>query len=201
MTIKLLEELFSSKVRSKLLNLFFMNPKNEYYLRQIESLINMSIRPIQLELERLVRLNILISYKDGNRRYFKLNNNHYLYQELKNIVLKTTGIAELIRELLTNFDNSLQFAFIYGSYAKGTESVTSDIDVCIIGSVSTKNIYENIGKQKELTSREININVYSASEFKIKYSEKHHFISELVNTEKIFIIGQEDGFKLFIESG
>jgi len=200
MSSKTLEKLFSSKARSKVLNLFFMNPKNKYYLRQIESITKLSISSIQNEVKNLLQLNILSTYKDGNRCYFELNNNHYLYNELKSIIIKTSGIAETLKRLLEDKNKDIKFAFIYGSYAKGTETITSDIDICIIGDILTKTFFENIEKQKELIDREINPHIYLPSEFKIKYSEKHHFINEIVQTEKIFIIGNENGFKQFIES-
>ena len=132
MSSKTLEKLFSSKARSKVLNLFFMNPKNKYYLRQIESITKLSISSIQNEVKNLLQLNILSTYKDGNRCYFELNNNHYLYNELKSIIIKTSGIAETLKRLLEDKNKDIKFAFIYGSYAKGTETITSDIDITLV---------------------------------------------------------------------
>lgn len=200
MNTTVIEVLFSSKTLAKLLDLFFLNPKNSYYLRQIQTITGLSLRSLQVELEKLNKLNILGSRKDGNRRYFYLNENHYLYNDLKNIILKTTGIATILKNIFDQNSRDISFAFIYGSYAKGDETAQSDIDICVLGSISVKELYDIIGTQKAYMQREINFSVYTTDEFKIKYKDNHHFTLELVNTKKLFIVGTENEFKQFIES-
>ena len=123
----MLNELFSSKTRVKILKLFLFNANNSFYQRQISSLTAQPIRGIQREVDKLNRIGIIERSMQGNRIYYSLNKKCPIAQDLKNIFLKSVGIAEVLRE---NFkEKKVKFTFIYGSYARGEESLLSDIDL------------------------------------------------------------------------
>jgi predicted nucleotidyltransferase len=120
-------------------------------------------------------------------------------EELKNILFKSVGIAEALKN---NFkEKGIRFAFIYGSYAKGQESLLSDIDLMIIGDISGRELSSILSKPKRELMREINYTVFQSDEFIDKANKKDHFLDSVLKEKKIFIVGSEDGLKSFIKSG
>lgn len=190
----MLEELFSSKARIKVLKLFLFNPEKRYYQRQIASLSEQSIRGVQREIEKMKKIGLIVESIEGNRNYYQVNKNCPVYEDLKRIFLKTVGIGEALRKHLGKADE-IRIALIYGSFAQGEENLSSDIDLLVIGNISVKKLSGMLSKPKNELSREINYTVYSVKEYKRRVKQKDHFLNAILGKEKIFIIGNEDELK------
>jgi predicted nucleotidyltransferase len=135
----------------------------------------------------------------GNRIYYKVNKECPIVEDLKNIFFKSVGIAEVLRD---NFkEKGIKVAFIYGSYAKGEESLLSDIDLMVIGDISSKELSSILSKPKKELMREINYVVFSLNEFINKAMRKDHFINSVLKNKKIYLIGSKDELKGLIKSG
>ena len=197
--MSVLNELFSSRTRVEVLKLFLFNPDNSFYQRQISHLTNQPIRGVQRELEKLGRIGLLQKSIDGNRVYYRVNREHPIFEDLKNIFFKCEGLAEVLKENL--LDRKIEFCFIYGSYARGEENLLSDIDLMIIGDISSREISNILAGVKTQFSREINYAVFPSIEFLSRARHKDHFLDTVLQDKKIFITGTEDGLKRFIESG
>ena len=194
----MLNELFSSKTRVEILKLFLFNTNNSFYQRQISNLTAQSIRGVQREVDKLSRIGLIERSIQGNRIYYKINKKCPIVEDLKNIFFKSVGIAEVLRD---NFkEEGIKVAFIYGSYAKGEESLLSDIDLMVIGDISSKELSSILSKPKKELMREINYAVFSLNEFINKAMQKDHFINSVLKDKKIYIIGSEDEFKRLIKS-
>lgn len=183
--------IFKSKARKALFRLYFTNPESEYYLRQLERLLEIPVSMVRKELLKLEEIGFFKSKKKGNLTYFYLNKAHPLYKELKSIVFKTIGISGALKEELSNL-NGIEAAFIYGSYAKGEEHSDSDIDLCIIGRPSEKTLVGKIHKIEGLTQREINYTLYSQRDFNKRKNEKGSFVYNLLYEKKIFLLGSQN---------
>ena len=195
----MLDKLFSSKTRVEILRLFLFKAGNSFYQRQISSLTNQPIRGVQREVEKLLKIGFLEKSIQGNRVYYKVNRNTPIFEDLKNIFFKSVGIAEALKENLQ--DKKIEIAFIYGSYARGDESLLSDIDLMVIGGISSKHLSGLLSKPKTELMREINYAVFSLNEFIGKAIQKEHFINSVLIDKKIFIIGSDDGLKGLLKSG
>lgn len=195
----MLHILFSSKTRVAVLKLFLLNAGDSFYQRQISVLTSQPIRGIQREIEKLTKIGIIESYTQGNRVYYKLNQDYPITQDLKNIFLKTVGVAEVLKEHFKQ--EGIKFAFIYGSYARGEENILSDIDLMVIGNISSKKLSSILSEPKETLMREIHYSVFSLNEFIKKAMGKDHFINSILNDKKIYIIGNEDEIRRLTESG
>ena len=195
----MLNNLFSSKTRVEILKLFLFNANDSFYQRQVSNRTFQSIRGVQREVEKLTKIGIIESSVQGNRIYYKLNKECPIAQDLKNIFLKTVGIAEALKDSFNQ--KRIKFAFIYGSYARGEESLLSDIDLIVIGGISSKELSGILSKPKKELMREINYAVFSLDEFINRAIQKDHFINSILKDKKIFIIGSEDDLKGFIKSG
>jgi len=194
----MLNELFSSKTRVEILKLFLFNTNNSFYQRQISNLTAQSIRGVQREVDKLNRIGLIERSIQGNRIYYKVNKKCPIVEDLKNIFFKSVGIAEVLKD---NFkEKGIKVAFIYGSYAKGEESLLSDIDLMVIGDISSKELSSILSKPKKELMREINYVVFSLNEFINKAMRKDHFINSVLKDKKIYIIGSEDELKILIKS-
>jgi len=195
-----LDILFSSKARVEVLKLFLFNPDNDFYQRQISLLTHQPIRAVQREVNKLEKIGLIKKSIEGNRIYYKTDKKCPIFEELKGILLKTTGIAEVLKGNLLESKN-IQFAFIYGSYAKGEERLSSDIDLLVVGDITSKRLSSVLSKPKRELNREINYAVFSLQEFRRRIKQKDHFLNAVLKEKKIFIIGREDEFKRTVKSG
>lgn len=193
----MLNKLFSSKTRVEILKLFLFNADDSFYQRQISTLTSQSIRGVQREIEKLSKIGIIESSIQGNRNYYKLNRACPIVQDLKNIFLKTVGVAELLKESF--YQKGTRIAFIYGSFAKGEENLLSDIDLMVIGDITSKELSRILSGPKQKLMREINYAVFSPNEFRDRAQNKDHFINSILDNKKIYIIGNEDELRGIIK--
>jgi len=106
-----------SKTRQDLLALFFTNPSNKYYLRELERLLGYAASTIRRELLKFQKDGLLKTEKTGNLLYYYLNASHPLFKELKNIVFKTVGVEGSLKQMVSSV-KGIKTAFIYGSFQK-----------------------------------------------------------------------------------
>lgn len=186
----MLEALISSKTRVKLLTLFLLNPGNEYYTREIVRSTEENINSVRRELVNLESFGLITGQKKGNQQYYTVNTGHFLYAELQKIVLKTEGVAGVIKESLAG--EEITCMFIYGSFAKGTAGAKSDIDLFIVGTVDEDRLIPAIHSCEQATGREINYTLMTAGELEKRRKNKDPFVKNVMQEEKILISGTCD---------
>ena len=179
-----------SKLREDLLVLYFTNPSKKYYLRELERLLNFSVGNIRRELIKLESAGLFLSENKGNLLYYYLNQSYPLFDELKSIIFKTSGVPKMLQNILKKI-NGISQAFIYGSFAKGEEKEDSDIDLLIIGKVDEDELIEEINKLERKLQREINYAIYGKEDFNKKKEGSNPFILDILKEGKIFLIGDE----------
>jgi predicted nucleotidyltransferase len=180
-----------SKIRRDLLALLFTNPSQRYYLRETERILGYSAGSIRRELLRFSKDDLLRTDRVGNLLYYSLNTRHPLFRELKAIVSKTVGVEGSLRKVLFTISN-IHAAFVYGSFARNREQVTSDIDLMIVGDPDMSALHKAIRRLEKMLGREINPSVYSLDEFKARKLAKRGFIQDVLRNRKIMLIGRED---------
>lgn len=188
MTVSLLN--LNSKLRRRLLALFFTNPEKRYYVRQLESLLGFSAGNIRNELLRLKEGNLFETEQEGNLVFYKLNTNHPLYSEIKSILAKTIGAEGGLKEALAPLAD-IKAAFIFGSFAANKEMGGSDIDLMIIGQPDSKEVRKVMQEQEKILQREINHHLYSPAEWKKKKKEKNSFILNILEKPIIILAGDK----------
>ena len=186
-----LKILFSSDTRIKILSLFITNPQNRYYLREVIKLSNAPLRAVQRELSKLEIAGLLMRTVDGNRVYFQINQRHFIFPELKNLILKTVGFGEILKNPHLQ-EKEIEIAFIYGSYAENKETAKSDIDLFIVGEISGKKLNTLLRRTVQSFGRQVNPTIYSPAEFKIK--KTGHFIGSVLKKPKIMLKGSLNAF-------
>jgi len=177
-----------SNLRRKIITLFYTNPEEKYYVRQLERLTGFPASNISSDLRRLNKDHLFNTEKVGNVLLYQINKEHPLYPELKNIIYKTTGLNEAIRDNLNSISN-INVAVIYGSVAKEKERAGSDIDLLIIGTPDEDRLYNVISEIESHLNREVNFITYSPREWNKQVKDKNSFIMDILNNKLIFLIG------------
>lgn len=183
--------LFRSKIRQKVLGLFFTNPKSRYYVRQLQSMFQVSVGSLHRELRRLEKIGILKSEREGNLKFYSINTDYPLFNELKGIVSKTIGVEGSLRKVLKDIVG-ISIAFIYGSFASRKETERSDIDLFLIGEFDEDLLNKKLRSLEQYLAREINYTSMKESEFKEEKQKKFQFLRKVLNEPKLFLLGDEN---------
>jgi len=179
-----------TKNRAELLKLFFTNPDRAFYMQEIGRILGKKPGTFQRTLNNLVLEGTLESEYRANARYFKVNKNYPLFEELKSIVFKTVGVSGSLKDVLERVGN-VEFAFIYGSFAKAKEDYMSDIDLVTIGDLDEDRLIRELDKLEEQLQREINYKHYTLKEFRKEVEGRAPFLVEILRDKKVMVIGDE----------
>jgi uncharacterized protein len=178
--------------RQAVLRLLFGHADQRFYQQKIIASVRLGSGTVQRELEQLVAAGIITRTVEGRQAYFQANRDCPVFEELRGIVRKTFGVAQVLIEGLTALGNTVQLAFIYGSIATGNEKSDSDIDVMVVGEdISMQDVVSALDEAQRDLGREVNPSVYQADEFCRKLAEGNHFLTSVVPAPKIFLIGDE----------
>ena len=160
----MIESLITSKTKVKLLLRFFLNPKNRSYLRELASEFGESTNSIRVELNKLTEAKILNSKFEGRNKLYEANAKHPLFNEIRNIVLKSTGIDSVISNIVRKL-GPVKVAFVRGDYAVGKDSGL--IELVIVGDNLNLNELERVRKKTEkLIDRKISVLQLTGAEYK-----------------------------------
>ena len=124
------------KTQQAVLGLLFGQPGRSFYLRELVGAIGAGASQVQSELARLVSAGLVTREPRGNQVWFQANPVSPVFQELKALVAKTSGVADIVREALAPFARQIDAAFIYGSVARNEHDALSDVDLMVVGSVT-----------------------------------------------------------------
>jgi len=184
-------KIFKSKARKALFRIYFTNPEQAYYLRELERETSIPVSMLRKELISLEKEGLFSSFRQGNLLYYRLNKKYPLYNELKTIAFKTVGIQGELSKALSSL-KGISIAFIYGSYAKNQANATSDIDLFLIGKVDESKLIREMNKLEKKLQREINYTIYSKNDLAKKKLQNDSFLTDVWKNKKIFLIGEEN---------
>lgn len=179
------------QTRRTILALLYGHPDESYYLRQIARSTGTGLGATQREIKRLTESEILKRLVRGRQVFYQANPACPVFVELKGLVTKTSGVADVLRTALAGLQDRIQLAFIYGSVARLEQKSASDVDLMVVGEVSFTEVVSAVASAQEYLGREVNPSVYSPAEFKMKITRGHHFITSVMRHEKLFLIGDE----------
>jgi DNA-binding transcriptional ArsR family regulator len=186
--MNILAEILSSNIRADIFRLLFGTITEELHMREIERRSGYAIGTIQTELKKLLRLDLVKKRKDGNRLYYRANRGHPLYPDIRSLVLKTIGLLDILKDALRE-DSDINIAFVFGSIASHEERAGSDVDLMVIGKLGLRKLTGTLSGVSGQIGREINPHVLSADEFIKRKANREHFITQVLEAPKIFIIG------------
>jgi len=187
----MLEKLISSSARVKIIRLLLLNEEKRYYQREIAELTGLPVRAVQREGIRLTEMGLLHRTEDGNRVYFQANPACSIFPELKRILLKTVALESLLGDALAGGEQ-IEIAFIYGSYAASRETISSDIDLFVIGFTSSRQLSTALRPVQAEIQREVNYHLVTPEDLQEKILQGNGFLRNVLDGPKIFVIGNEE---------
>jgi len=189
--MSLLSDSLFTTTQQKVLGVLYGQPERSFYIKEIIRITKMGVATIKRELDRMLAAGVLTMIKIGNQHHYQANPNCPIYDEILEIVKKTFGLADVIKEALIPLMDEILWVFIFGSIASGKETSNSDIDLMIIGDVAFVDVVQKLYSIQETLGREINPKIYTKNEWLQLQSCHDAFIKEVLSNPKIHIIGKQ----------
>ena len=190
-----LSKVLFGQSRRSILALLYGHADEQYYLREIARRAGTGIGATQRELGQLTDAGLLHRLRRGNQVYYRANRENPIFEELKSILAKTSGIRDTLQEGLGRLADRVKLAFVYGSIARGEEKASSDVDLMVVGNVSFQDVVAALSEIERKLGREVNPTVFGSREFREKLAAKNHFLSSVAKEKKLFVIGDEREFR------
>lgn len=179
-----------SEGQSRVFRWVFGQPEREFHLNELLRLTGLSSASVQRELNKLADAGLVLSERVGNLRRFRANPQSPVFEELVDLTRKTLGAEPLLREALQPLAPDLQAAWIYGSYAKQTDTANSDIDVMIVGDgLSLSRVLKALAPVETELGRKINPTLYTPTEFAKRRVENDSFVNRVLEQTVLPLIG------------
>jgi len=188
------------KTRQNILSTLLVSPERRWYISDLARLLNVTPSSLQRELANMSNSGLLLREEDGNRVYYQANQLNPIFADLQNIFIKTTGLAEPIREALQPFETQITIAFIFGSTARKERRPESDIDLLIIGEVGMAELALPLRGVERILAAPINVVQYTLDEFKNSILLHNHFLETILSDQKIFLKGTPDELAKIIDN-
>jgi predicted nucleotidyltransferase len=180
--------LLGPDTRRAILARVFLDPSREFHLRELVRLTGFAPRSVQKEVEKLVSADLLSDRRSGNRRYLRANDRHPLFQPIREIVLKTEGLADVLRDALGT--RGIDCAVVFGSIASHRTTAGSDVDLLVVGTIGLREAVRRLGPAHDRLGREINAVVWSRDEFERRRAESDPFLQGILEGPVVPVIGE-----------
>jgi len=190
-----MNKLFGSKTRTSLITKLMMEPDRVFHLRELSRETGIPYGMVHREIKNLTNLNIITREKKGNLTLIKANRSLPIYNDLRNIIIKTTGFHYFINNRI---QGEIEYLLIFGSIAKHTDDMMSDIDLMLIGEVNELELVESVSQIEKEIRREVNYIHWTTDDFQKKIKEKSHILKDIADNPLIMLEGDEDEFRRVI---
>jgi predicted nucleotidyltransferase len=181
-----------TRTQQRVLRVLFGQPERSFYASELIREAGTGSGAAQRELARLQASGLIVARRIGNQKHYQANAASPLFSELRNIVLKTIGLAEPLRDALKPVSSSIRAAFVYGSVAKATDQAASDIDLMIISdSLTYGEVFGALERVTRAVGRKVNPTVYTAVEFSKRARTENAFVTRVLEQPKLWVIGSE----------
>jgi predicted transcriptional regulator with HTH domain len=180
----MLDKLFTSGIRADIISLLFNNPEEKFYVREIARLVRKNPSGVKKELDKLEEMGLVISEKEGNLKYFKVNKNSSLFPELKGLIAKSLGLPGALKSVLKA--SEAKTAFIYGPYT--LNSNVPSVDLFVVS--DSNHLRNNLRDVEKRFGREIHYTAMRESDYKKKKKSGDRRLKKLLSAKKILLLGR-----------
>ena len=189
-TKSLIETLFP-KARIAVLSELSKAADTGLHLREIARRSGLNSKTVLREVHALRNAGVLTAQQIGRQIIYRLNPDCAIYEELRSIIRKTVGLAGVLRGALKSLQDQIEFAYIYGSHATGTERLNSDVDLMVIGNVTLRELSSPIREAGRTVQRTVNPTLYSPQEYSEELKDANSFVARVHHGARINLIGGE----------
>jgi len=188
----MLEELFVSRVRVKILQLFLSSPTDSlYHVREIVRRVSEEINAVRRELGRMEKFGMVSSEWRANRRLYRFRKDYIYYRELLGLVAKTTGLGGAIVKNKGKLGR-IKYAMVATRYLKNDSAQTEDVDLLIVGQIVSPELQSIIADEQVKRENEINYSFMDEAEFNFRVKRRDPFILRVIIQPKIMLLGDEE---------
>lgn len=181
------------RVRQRVLAILYGNPDRSFFAREIMALAQSGAGAVQRELADLTAAGLLQASSQGNQKHYQANVDAPVYAELRSLVLKTFGLADVLRDALAPLASRIDAAFVFGSVAKREDTAGSDIDVMIVSdSLGYADLFGALEPAAITLGRPVNPTVYTNAQLRKRTKQDNAFVQRVLAQPKIWLIGQEE---------
>jgi predicted nucleotidyltransferase len=181
------------RVRQRVLALLYGNPDRSFFSNEVVALARSGTGAVQRELASLEAAGLLTSTARGNQKHYKANTAAPVFQELRALVTKTSGLVDVLRAALAGIADQIDAAFVYGSISKRQDTAASDVDLLVVSnSLAYADAYEALESAGEQLGRQVNPTIYTHAELAKRIKQRNSFVTRVLSQEKIWVIGNEE---------
>jgi len=185
-----LGDLIISKCRVKILQTFFAQPDEIFYIRQLTRLTGEEINAVRRELNYLEKIRLVKKENRGNRIYYWLEKNHPLYGDLLSLNSKTVGLGGAIVKN-KNKIGKVYLAMLSGRFARGLPTKQGAVDLLVVGDINLQALASIIREEEQKIGREINYTVMTKEELAFRKKRHDPFLLGILTDARITLVGDE----------
>ena len=191
-SVRGLADALFAKVQQRVLGVLFGHPRRSFYANEIIALARSGTGAVQRELRRLEASGLVTVTRVGNQKHYQANAGSPVFEELRAIVLKTVGLADVLHAALAPVSKDIRAAFVYGSIAKGQDTAASDIDLMVISDrVTDADLFGALEEATAQLGRKVAPTIYSSKELAKRVKQENAFVTRVLAQPKLWLIGDE----------
>jgi predicted nucleotidyltransferase len=181
-----------TKVQQRVLGVLFGNPGRSFYANEVIALAGSGTGAVQRELARLEAAGLLTATRIGRQKHYQANAAAPVFKELRGLVLKSSGLVDVLREALVPLAPQIKLAFIYGSVAKGQDTAGSDIDLMVLSDrLAYAELFAALETATQRLGRSVNPTLYSRQELEQRIQTGNAFAQRVLAQPKLWVVGED----------
>lgn len=185
-------EFMFSPYRRQVLAVLLLRPDEQFHVRELGRMTGVSAGSLHRELKAMAESGLLLREKVGNQVFYRANTGCSIYEELAAIFRKTMGLTSLLEDALSGLYDKIQVAFVFGSMASGRQTAGSDLDICVLGEVSLREVVKALAPVRETLQREVNPVVMTPRKFTDQAKKKDRFVTRVLSEPILFVKASRD---------
>lgn len=181
------------KVRQRVLGVLFGNPTRSFYANEVITLAQSGSGAVQRELAGLAGAGLLTVSRLGNQKHYQANADAPVFAELRGLVVKTSGVTDVLRAALLPLASQIQVAFVFGSVASQQDTAQSDIDVLVVSaSLGYGELFGALEPATVTLGRTVNPTLYTPGDLAQRSAQDNAFVVRVLDQPKIWLIGNDE---------
>ncbi|RYF74310.1 MAG: transcriptional regulator [Comamonadaceae bacterium] len=181
------------KVRQRVLAVLFGNSARSFYASEVIALAESGSGAVQRELAGLSQAGLLTVSRQGNQKHYQANVNAPVFHELRSLVLKTSGLVDVIRTALLPLAPHIQAAFVFGSVASQQDAAQSDVDVLVVSaSLGYGELFGALEPATAKLGRTVNPTLYTPDDLAKRRAQDNAFVTRVLDQPKLWLIGNDE---------
>ena len=180
-------------VRQRVLAVLFGSPDRSFYANELIALARSGSGAVQRELASLLAAGLITVRDQGNQKHYQANAASPVFAELRGLVLKTVGLADVLRAALAPLEDQVAAAFVYGSVARQQDTAASDVDVLIVSdALGYAEVFGALESAAQTLGRTINPTLYTHAELARRRAQDNAFVTRVLDQPRIWLMGDEE---------